>query len=515
MNPPPAPSGRSHFSRREFLRTGSAAALSGLILGARGLAAPEPAAAGFHLPLQDATGLTLDGPYRFLTVAGRTGFQPTSLHTKATVSTDVPRGPTGSLSFWFSPLENAGFHAMSDRMQSVVPDATVFPLVSDTFPARNRDQMTFGVYWTSGYPQFVGKCAGGGIWEQLDFDIASFVYAERLTLRTGAWYHVVLTWDRPRHRLRLHVNGRLMGWSDIAEKIAVPAGVLHLGNPMMIMRDLRIEPVVLEDATIRARYAAQLPAGNGTADEDIRLSVDVVERPPLDLVRDGAWQAAYATDFTRQADVDQWVFQTGDEQRGGFTVKSTPEGLLVRTPDNIAKESRMYLWSPRSFEGDQWIEYDFRPESKDGLSLLTVCCRGPQREDFLLDRAMEKTGAMNIILGKTLNYHWEYVRRVEIMRRDVETQYLAKNPWSWKMHYGCIPRLEEDRWHRLRFIKAGPRLHGSIDGRTVFDVTDDGLGPNGPALNFGRIGLRQMYKTTMRYRDLHVWTRHPGMEAAG
>lgn len=515
MNPPPSPSNRPAFSRREFLRTGSAAAVSGLIIGSRGLAATVSSPPGFHLPLHDATGLTLAGPHRFVTIAGLTGFQPTSLHTKATCTPDAHRGPAGSLAFWFSPLENAGFHAMNERTQAIVPNATVFPLVSDTFPARHRDQMTFGVYWTGGYPQFVGKCAGGGIWDQLDFGIASFVYAERLSLRAGAWYHVVLTWDRPRHRLRLYVNGRLTGHSDIAEKIAVPGEVLHLGNPMMVLRDLRIEPTVLDEAEIKARYAAQRPVGNGPADEDIRLAVDPVERPPLDLVRDGAWSEAYATDFTRQTDADRWVFQTGDVQRGGFTVNATPEGLLVRTPDNIAKESRMYLWSPRNFEGDQWIEYDFRPESKDGLSLLTVCCRGPQREDFLLDREMEKTGAMNIITSKTLNYHWEYVRRVEIMRRDVETQYFAKNPWGWKMHYGVIPRLEEDRWHRLRFVKAGPRLHGSIDGRTVFDLTDDGSGNNGPALNFGRIGLRQMYKTTMRYRDLRVWTRHPGMEIAG
>jgi hypothetical protein len=307
--------------------------------------------------------------------------------------------------------------------------------------------------------------------------------------------------------LRLFVNGRLMGYSDIADKIAVPGEILHLGNPMMVMRDLRIEPTVLDETTVRARYAAQRPPGNGPADEDIRMAVDIVERPALDLVRDGTWQEAYATDFTRQAETDRWVFQTGDKQRGEFLIQSDREGLLVRTPDNIGKDSRMYLWSPRNFEGDQWIEYDFRPESTNGLSLLAVCCRGPQREDFLLDREMEKSGAMNIILGRTLNFHWEYVRRVEIMRRDVETQYFAKNPWAWKMHYGCIPRLEENRWHRLRFVKAGQRLHGAIDGRTVFDLTDDGLGNNGPALNFGRIGLRQMYKTTMRYRNLAVHER--------
>jgi hypothetical protein len=49
-----------------------------------------------------------------------------------------------------------------------------------------------------------------------------------------------------------------------------------------------------------------------------------------------------------------------------------------------------------------------------------------------------------------------------------------------------IPRLEQNRWYRLRFIVAGRRLHGSIDGRTVFDLIDDPYGNNGPVYNFGR-----------------------------
>jgi len=197
--PFPTPS----FSRRDFVRVCGTAALSGLILGPRGLAATQPAAE-LHLPLHDTTGLNLQGPHRFLTIAGQTCFQTTSLKTKATLSTTLHRGPTGALSSWFSPRENAEFYSLSERAQSIVSEATVFPLVSDASPPRDRNQMTFGIYWTSGYPQFVGKFAGGGIWEQLDFGLAPFVYAERLSLRAGAWYHVMLSWDKPRTAARLH-----------------------------------------------------------------------------------------------------------------------------------------------------------------------------------------------------------------------------------------------------------------------------------------------------------------------
>jgi hypothetical protein len=189
-------------------------------------------------------------------------------------------------------------------------------------------------------------------------------------------------------------------------------------------------------------------------------------------------------------------------------METTKDGLLIETPDDIDTETRMYLWSGRNFEGDQWIEYDFRIESPEGLGLLVVCASGMQREDFIADHELPKTGSMSTIVSATRNYHWEYVRRVEAMRTDVETQWVSKNPFARNLHSGCIPRLERDRWHRLRFVKVGNRLHGSINGKTVFDIRDDGFQNHGPVYNFGRIALRQMYKTRMRYRNLVMHTRN-------
>jgi hypothetical protein len=115
---------------------------------------------------------------------------------------------------------------------------------------------------------------------------------------------------------------------------------------------------------------------------------------------------------------------------------------------------------------------------------------------------------MATIIGDRIrNYHWEYFRRVEAMRTDFESQVLMKNPWQHPLAYATRPRLELGKWHNLVFIKMGPRIVGEIDGQTVFDVTDTPSQGHGPVFDFGRIALRQMYQTTMRYRNLHIWTR--------
>jgi Domain of unknown function (DUF1961)/Concanavalin A-like lectin/glucanases superfamily len=333
------------------------------------------------------------------------------------------------------------------------------------------------------------------------------VYADHLPLRRGNWYFVAVAWDKPSNTLTMYVNGRMVGRNNAAEDFASSGTTLYLGNPMMVMSDLRIQDTILDTEKIKQMYAAQRPSSNCLADADVAQVAGPVPLPALDVVRDSSWREAFACDFTQKSDLNQWAFQTGDLYRDRFKLEITKEGLYWRTPDIVAKESRGYLWCPTRFEGDQWIEYDFRLESPKGLALLIICAGGIQGEDIIEEHGLLNTGAMGPMLTRYRNYHWEYVRRVEAMRPDVETQYVHKNPWGKSLHVGCIPLLAQDTWHRLRWVKLGHRLHGSIDGKTVFDVTDTAWDNNGPVLNSGRVVLRQMYHTAMSYRGFSVYER--------
>ena len=80
------------------------------------------------------------------------------------------------------------------------------------------------------------------------------------------------------------------------------------------------------------------------------------------------------------------------------------------------------------------------------------------------------------------------------------------------MGLAVIPSIEVNRWHALLFVKEGDRIRTAIDGQWVFDVRDDPLNNNGPVFNYGRVGLRLMYQTRMRFRDMKIWTRDSGLE---
>jgi hypothetical protein len=282
---------------------------------------------------------------------------------------------------------------------------------------------------------------------------------------------------------------------------------MNLGNPCMMVSDFIISDEVWSASRVAQDYAAAANVLPTNVVAEVQSCCLPVERAQLEITRGPDWQEEMALSLTREEDLRGWLRQ-GPQFQALRQLRTTSEGLLIQTPDELAKDTRTYLWSPRPFEGDLWIEFDFRPESPRGLALLVACASGIQREDFIADHGLPKGGAMGTIISdRVRNYHWEFFRRVEAMRTDYETQVLVKNTWEHPLGFAVMPSLGQGEWHRLRFVKSGSRIHGSLDDRTVFDVRDEPWLGSGPVYNFGRIALRQMYHTTMRYRNLTVHTR--------
>lgn len=464
-----------------------------------------------------AVPVEVSGSHRFLEIAGRTGYHPLSLATTLRLDTNLHAAERGSMELWVCPLESLGVAAAHGHFLEKDPHAQNYALVADSQPGNDPGATVFAWYWRAyWHPQMVAKFRRGAAGNAAsDFSVIPYVPVEHLPLREREWYHLVFTWDKPASRFRIFVNGVLAGTTVYPFRAEMPEPQLYLGNPAMAFADFAIYDEELSADDIAARHAAAAVGQNPGIAAELRELFTATPKPAFDWQPDAAWARRYERSLTQPGDFDGWTQQGCLTEPLLIREKSiTPEGLLLQTPDEVAVETRVYFWSPDIFEGDLAVEYEFRPEQDTGLALLVVQASGMQGEDFLTDHPPRTTGSMGtIIADRVRNYHWEYFRRAVDVRCDVAAQILAKNPWCHPLGMSTLPPLALHTWHRLQFVQEGDRLRAAINGQCVLDVRDEAFGNNGPVLRRGRIGLRLMYATRLRFRNLRVWNRPLWTEA--
>ena len=172
-------------------------------------------------------------------------------------------------------------------------------------------------------------------------------------------------------------------------------------------------------------------------------------------------------------------------------------------------DSQMYVWTKKPFEGNLYVEYEYKSLRSGGLSLLLTQASGMNREDFMADYPLRTSGRMTMIYGEDVrSYHWEYYREMADMRNDLDNSAFMKQPWNYPLAFSTrnIP-LAKNTWHKLQFLQIDNNLVGAIDGNIMFDCTDDGFTNNGPVLDFGRIAIRCMLRSKMIFRNLKVYTK--------
>jgi hypothetical protein len=463
------------------------------------------------IPALRASGAELLGDYRLVTAQGKTGYHPTSLKSAIKLPIDQHTKDRGSMVLWVLPLEALGGSPYLNHIGDKDPHWQKYGLMGDALPINNVDKTIFAWFWQNRWhSQMIAKFkTGPAAGQAADFSVTPYVAIEHLPLHGRKWYQFTLTWDKPLSRLKLFVNGILCGTTIYPFKAELPGPSLYLGNPAMVFASLDVFDSELSESEVARSYEQASFEKSEEVQEELRSLFTDRPRPDFQWTPSDEWKLRDSRSFTKQDDLAGW------EQQGclepGFELiekQITPEGLLLQTPDQIHIESRVYLWSPQSFEGDLAVEFDFRPEQMTGLSLLVVQATGIHREDFLTDHPRRITGAMQtIIADRVRNYHWEFFRRAVDVRGDLGTQIIAKNPWERPLAMVSLAPFVTGQWYKLRFVQEGARLRGSINGQLCFDVTDEAFSNNGPILNSGRIGLRQMYGTRMRYKNLRVWNR--------
>jgi len=451
------------------------------------------------------------GAYRFKVIDGKTGYQPTSLKTALSIATESHLKNHGTILLSITPLETLTTAGPRSGFLAKDPHAQDYGLLADAFPINDPATSIFAWYWRSvWHPQMIAKFKNGAAGNaHADYGATPYVCVEHLPLEEGAWYQLAFSWNKSESRFRLYVNGVLCGTTSYAFQADAAQPVLYLGNTAMVFADLEIYETELSQAEVGTKWNDAGLRTDSEIQQQLNALHTVAPKPKADWQPDDLWSVKYDESLRKSGDFQGWT-QEGclSKEFALENFEVTSEGLLIQTPDRIDLESRVYFWSPDSFEGDLAVEFEFRPELNTGLALLVVQASGMQREDIITDQPPRTTGSMGTIIGDRIrNYHWEFFRRAVDVRGDIGTQVLIKNPWNVPLGMSARPAYVPGEWYKLLFLQEGDRLRAAINDEWVLDAQDDPCANHGPVLNCGRIGLRLMYQTRMRFRNLKAWNR--------
>jgi len=464
-------------------------------------------------------GITCNGPVRQITLAGRSGVQPVSIHTRLRLDAHTLNEDRGCVTLWLLSLESLSSTATVAHIQQHDPACDTYPLISDHEAIRDWPAATFAWTWAAHwYPQWWAKFFKGGIYPDAYVPARAAVTAGHFNFHALRWYQLGLTWDKTASQYRLYADGVLVGTSNQfapALEHQRCGDSLYIGEPAFAFGELAFYDKCPDGVGMADLYARQSPGGDDEVRRQLRRTFAGAEPHAFDWKPDTRWVPQLDEPLNTPDALDHFYVQ-------GYTKAPsvTPEGILVETRLERAASGeedlhQVYLWTKKSFEGDFALEFEFKPTLPNGLSLLMLQANGMHGEDFMADYPLRTTGSMTMVYCEAVrNYHWEFFRGMDDVRNDVASSALIKQPWNQPLAYHCAAApLELHQWHRLQFVQEGPRLRGAIDGVTVFDVNDAAGSFTGSHYTHGHLAIRCMFKTRNFYRNLRIWTRplHAGL----
>jgi Domain of unknown function (DUF1961) len=441
--------------------------------------------------------------YEFRSQAGTTGWS--GAHRDAALKLDykdIFNASQGTINLWVSPLEDIGPWAEIVG-SSGNNSGYKHVLISDTYPTWRLEHSCLGLYVTSDWhPGLMAKLMYGT--DRQYFPQRAHVHTDEMPLRRGYWYQMAIGWDKQSKQIDMFVNGRRVNSSN-GLNFADVGEALYFGSPFLVLADIRISDKLLHEAIIEKCFKDDLKRTGRPIDPHIAKLLDVTEPETLTINLDD-YRLQTSMPLTSQDEVEKWVKQ-GPDYTGIKILKATSEGMLLETHESLDHANLCYLWSPESYEGDIFFRYEFKNELDTGLALVVFNASTMNRQDIIEHGDYPVTGSMVTICRKIRNYWWEYIRQTPPVRKHLNSHVLAKGPYCRPLGTSVTALSELNTWHELIVHKEGDRIRCGIDSKTIFDVVDSAFSGFGSSYNCGRIGLRHMQQTRVRYRNFEVYTR--------
>lgn len=459
------------------------------------------------------------GDYRIIEHDGRCGFNSTSIHTKFEINHHNLNEDEGSVSLWIMSLEDLDAAAHNSWFYGSNPHCDNYNFLSDNEEVCNSRDARFVFGFINGwYPGLWAKFYKGN-WQPAGFypKLMAVVGAGHFSMKKNRWYYFTLTFNKNLNRIAIYVDGILITRSDtvhnslIFEKIG---DTLYGSNPTLALSDICFYDEQLGNEQIVKNYLSEAKNEDTEAIEELKKMYCGKGMKKFDFIPDKSWILKCDRPLNRKEDLEYFYVQGKTD-----APSLTDEGIYIQTRQDLVTNAgagqkdkdALYLWSGDFFEGNLYLEYEFKSLHKDGLSLLMLQCSGMQREDFMKDYPLRADGSMHMVCWEDVrSYHWEYFRNVVDTRNDVASHAMIKNPWLAPMGYSCMDgEISINEWHKLQFLQIENHLQCVIDGKIVLDIYDYPDVNRGPILNCGRFAIRCMIRTKLMIRNLKVYNQKP------
>ena len=475
-----------------------------------------------HHYLADASILSekqvVNGPARVLDLKGRKGINPTSIHTTIQLSGGHTLNETqGTVVLWFFALEDLAASFLANHMKIDNEFFASYPFLSDFEKPRDVASANFSFEWNR-FNEFRAKFFQGTIYPSLKgFAPPHKAWVQAVPFnyfQQHRWYQLAVTWDDAAKSASLFVNGVLLGKSDIFNKDFFRdrcGDVLYTGCPALCHGEIAFYDEVISGSELYRLYREGAPDYDIAIETELRHRFEGTDIDDFTFKPDANWTKQFDIDFKNPVEQIKEFYVQGHVE--SVKPAGNPEGLLIETPDipygtPEAFPKQVYIWSHKTFEGNVYVEFEWKALKPNGLSLLMIQASGMTREDFMADYPKKTSGIMQTVHEENVrNYHWEFYREMNDVRNDTGTAFSRKNPFAYRIGFGSAPApFAINEWHKLQIVQIGGKIRGAIDGKILLEIDDNSRNNSGCILNYGHIAIRCMVHTKMVFRNLKVFT---------
>ncbi|HTL07253.1 MAG TPA: DUF1961 family protein, partial [Chitinophagaceae bacterium] len=397
-----------------------------------------------NLSLNDTSGISIDGPARVISLNGRKGVNITSIKSVIAMKAHTLRQARGTVTLWFLSLEDLSSFDTKPAFSKSNPNFYTYPFLSDNPVPQNYNAANFKIAWTPRWHPSLTALFGKGSFYEEAFNMPhkAYISVSHLAFKKNIWYQLALTWDYEKDNYALYLNGILIGnqnhFNPAKFQRDTVGAALYTGNPALAMSTIQFYDQLLSPNQVYANFRRSVTAFNKALEDELVKTYNGEGLGRFSWQPGPGWQKKLSVDFTRPSDLDSFYIQGAPVHVG-----VNNEGLLIETIDKIYTgkllDSQVYVWTNKPFEGDLYVEYEFKVLRPGGLSLLMVQASGMNREDFMSDYPLRTGGRMTTVYGEDVrNYHWEYYREMADMRNDNANGALMKNPFLYPLSFSAL-----------------------------------------------------------------------------